>query len=98
MFVDFLWKVTPNQGFLCLPLQIAMTSLSSNRIPSLDGLHTISICLVIASHLGFSFGLVPFFNVGDLGVRIFFVISGFLITRLLVKEHDRQGSINLWRF
>ena len=75
-----------------------MSNLASSRIPSLDGLRTISIALVIASHLAFSFGHFNLFNAGDLGVRIFFVISGFLITGLLASEHDRSDGINLMRF
>jgi peptidoglycan/LPS O-acetylase OafA/YrhL len=71
---------------------------TSTRIPSLDGLRTISITLVIASHLAFSFGHFNLFNAGDLGVRIFFVISGFLITGLLMAEQERTDGINLLRF
>ncbi len=43
------------------------------------------------------FGRDPF-GLGDLGVRIFFVISGFLITTLLLKELDRTGEISLRKF
>src|SRR5437868_1308237 len=62
------------------------------RIPSLDGLRAVAIGLVLVSHLA---GARHFFSmhavgtlgdVGNLGVRLFFVISGFLITRLLLKE------------
>jgi peptidoglycan/LPS O-acetylase OafA/YrhL len=70
----------------------------SNRIPSLDGLRTISIALVIGSHFAFSFGHFNLFNAGDLGVRIFFVISGFLITGLLMSEYERSDEISLMRF
>jgi peptidoglycan/LPS O-acetylase OafA/YrhL len=69
-----------------------------HRIPSLDGLRTISIALVIASHFAFAFGHTNLFNAGDLGVRIFFVISGFLITGLLMSEFERNRSISLTRF
>jgi peptidoglycan/LPS O-acetylase OafA/YrhL len=70
----------------------------TNRIPSLDGLRTISIALVMASHLAFAFGHFNLFNAGDLGVRIFFVISGFLITGLLIGEHERNETVSLTKF
>jgi peptidoglycan/LPS O-acetylase OafA/YrhL len=73
------------------------------RIPSLDGLRAISIALVLVSHLEPT-GLVPglwrlnYLLPGNLGVRVFFVISGFLITSLLVTEHARYGRIKVGRF
>jgi peptidoglycan/LPS O-acetylase OafA/YrhL len=54
--------------------------------------------LVIASHLAFLLGFSGFYNVGDLGVRVFFVISGFLITGLLIEETDGKGKIDLLKF
>jgi peptidoglycan/LPS O-acetylase OafA/YrhL len=65
------------------------------RIPSLDGLRAIAVSLVIACHFGNDYELPYFNNLGDLGVRMFFVISGFLITGLLLKELDRTGEISL---
>jgi peptidoglycan/LPS O-acetylase OafA/YrhL len=70
------------------------------RIPSLDGLRAISIALVVAGHLGKS-GHAPkiFWDVyAALGVKIFFVISGYLITTILLREHDRTSNINLREF
>lgn len=61
-------------------------------IPSLDGLRTISIMIVFVSHAGYS--SVP----GGLGVSIFFVISGFLITTLLRIEADTYGHVSLREF
>ena len=76
----------------------------SNRVPSLDGLRAISIVLVLIHHLaGTEYSFVPasFANalgLGELGVRVFFVISGFLITNLLLQELETGGTINLPRF
>lgn len=77
------------------------------RIPSLDGLRAVAILLVIQSHLAggrysllnLGTGHFPFrFAYGNLGVRIFFVISGFLITTLLLQEQNRQGRISIKQF
>jgi peptidoglycan/LPS O-acetylase OafA/YrhL len=57
----------------------------------LDGLRGVAILLVLAFH----FGLLPG---GSLGVDIFFVLSGFLITSLLAEEWQRRGSISLKQF
>jgi peptidoglycan/LPS O-acetylase OafA/YrhL len=73
-----------------------------DHLPSLDGLRAISISLVLLGHLGGTRGLARLnFGIGDyahLGVVIFFVISGFLITRLLLSEHTKKGSVSLKLF
>lgn len=61
--------------------------------PEIEGLRAIAILLVIAAHFG-----IPGFNAGFIGVDIFFVISGRLITSILVREHENHGRINLPRF
>jgi peptidoglycan/LPS O-acetylase OafA/YrhL len=61
--------------------------------PELDGLRGISILMVLLLHFGFRF--LPG---GFLGVDIFFVLSGFLITSLLVSEQNRFGKISLKAF
>ncbi len=61
--------------------------------PHLDGLRGISILLVAISHAGLG-KLVP----GGLGVTVFFFISGYLITSLLVSERERTGQIDLYSF
>lgn len=70
----------------------------SNRIPSLDGLRTISIALVIIGHWLHVLGYGSAGNLGNLGVRVFFVISGFLITGLLLKELEKTSGVNLLKF
>lgn len=71
---------------------------STARIPSLDGLRSISIALVVAGHFFHVLGLGDSGNLGNLGVRVFFVISGFLITGLLVREVEKTSTINLLKF
>jgi peptidoglycan/LPS O-acetylase OafA/YrhL len=79
-----------------------MTSTSpTDRIPSLDGLRAVAIALVIVSHLqgtrGFPHFSLPV-ELGSLGVRVFFVISGLLITTLMLQEHRKYGSVSVARF
>ena len=68
--------------------------------PALDGLRAISILLVLTVHLRLiaphSKAFLPLG--GFLGVDVFFVISGFLITSLLLAEHRQSGSISLRNF
>ena len=68
----------------------------ANRIPSLDGLRAMSILLVIIGHFGGGVGTPVIFSA--LGVQVFFVLSGYLITTLLQKEHQREGGIDLAAF
>ncbi|MFF5147806.1 acyltransferase family protein [Streptomyces sp. NPDC013157] len=63
------------------------------RVPGLDGLRTVAVAVVIAYHV--EPDLLPG---GSVGVDVFFTISGFVITRLLVAEHSRTGRIGLWSF
>jgi peptidoglycan/LPS O-acetylase OafA/YrhL len=75
---------------------------TTDHMPSLDGLRAISIFLVLLGHLKGTQGFAEFNSgVGDyahLGVVVFFVISGFLITRLLLSEHAKNGHISLKLF
>jgi len=74
---------------------------SQRAIPGLDGLRAISIVFVLLAHLS---GTRHFPNsrwlmgLGELGVRVFFVISGYLITTILLEELGRKGTISLPRF
>ena len=71
-----------------------------SRIPSLDGVRAIAIAMVCVSHLSQSVGAPThhFSSFGNLGVRIFFVLSGFLITKLLLHELELRGRISLRNF
>src|SRR5256885_5838394 len=75
----------------------------NSRVASLDGLRAISIAFVILGHLAGTRGFpivkaaVPA-ALAALGVRVFFVISGFLITRLLLIEQEKTGSVRLATF
>ena len=60
-------------------------------VPALDGLRAVAILGVLGVHL---FGL----SGGFYGVDLFFVLSGFLITTLLLEEHDREGRVSLRAF
>ena len=59
----------------------------------IEGLRAVSVLLVIAGHAG-----VPFLTGGFIGVDVFFVISGFLITGLLYRESTTTGRISLSGF
>jgi len=69
--------------------------LGSRRFPGLDGLRAIAATMVIFYHFG---GPNWTFLSGWVGVYIFFVLSGFLITTLLLREQDRTGRISLSNF
>jgi peptidoglycan/LPS O-acetylase OafA/YrhL len=74
------------------------------RIQSLDGLRAVSILLVVLGHAYVAaFGpkgmmALVVASLADLGVGIFFVISGFLITTLLLQEQAKYGKFSLKRF
>jgi len=61
--------------------------------PALDGLRALAVLAVVAYHLGYAQ-----IRGGFLGVDVFFVLSGYLITSLLLLEHERTGRISLRAF
>ncbi len=77
-----------------------------NYVPSLNGLRAISIFIVFFHHLNAAgtFGafhapsFLSFLFDGNFGVNVFFVISGFLITTLLIAEEQKNGTISLKNF
>jgi peptidoglycan/LPS O-acetylase OafA/YrhL len=75
---------------------------TQRTVPSLDGLRAISIAFVLIAHLiaacHVSGALSHLGKLGEFGVRIFFVISGYLITSILLAELRRKGRVSLPRF
>lgn len=68
------------------------SSLSQRKIPSLDGLRAVAVLLVIAFHLH-----VRFIPEGR-GVLTFFVLSGFLITWMMLQESESTGDVSVRNF
>ena len=68
----------------------------SGRIPSLDGLRAFAVLFVIVSHVDRYFAGA--WALGHFGVTAFFVISGFLITLLMIRERRKTGSVSVKRF
>ncbi|MCK7593083.1 acyltransferase family protein [Pseudomarimonas salicorniae] len=62
-------------------------------IPSLDGIRALAVCLVFFAHGGLQW-IIP----GGLGVTVFFVLSGYLITTLMRREHAASGRLDLPAF
>ena len=85
---------------------MSVTRLESNRIASFDGLRALAIVLVLAGHCcdnyfrssGIPLWMTEIVGNSSFGVRLFFVLSGFLITSLLMKERQATGHISLSRF
>ncbi len=63
------------------------------HVPGLDGLRAIAVVVVVLFHAGFTGA-----SGGFLGVSLFFTLSGFLITTLLLDEFDRTDDVSLRRF
>jgi peptidoglycan/LPS O-acetylase OafA/YrhL len=75
--------------YLTLPMMTA----HPGPVPSLDGLRGVSILVVLLAHF-VSSKMFP----GGVGVYVFFVISGFLITRLMFLEVNQTGAVSLLGF
>lgn len=61
--------------------------------PGLDGVRAIAVLVVLVAHFGLAH-IIP----GGFGVTIFFFISGFLITRLLIAERENSGKVQFGKF
>ncbi len=104
--VEYTIYVNDRNTFTCYILVIHLrpaTKQMKKTIPGLNGLRAISIIIVIFSHLNlraYEGKLVhgTHFLDGQFGVTIFFVLSGFLITTLLMREERQDGTISLGGF
>ncbi|NKF22956.1 acyltransferase family protein [Solimonas marina] len=78
------------------------TTRPQGRIDGLDGLRAISILIVLIGHGAHTVGVPVFMQtfseMGIVGVELFFTISGFIITHLLLRERARDGNIDLRKF
>ena len=70
-----------------------MTTSRLGYRPALDGIRALAVLGVMSAHTG-----VRYFRWGYLGVDVFFVLSGFLITTILLEEYRATGRISLSRF
>ena len=71
------------------------------HIPALDGVRGVAIALVMMLHAGAILRDLPiaaYLQWGWMGVDLFFVLSGYLITALLIREHDLRGHIDVRSF
>ena len=74
------------------PSQQFFRNLAQQQIPSLGGVRGIAAYTVVLSHSVLRGGF------GTLAVNVFFVLSGFLITQLFIKEYEKRGNISLRNF
>ena len=72
------------------PEQVSLQTPETHNRKDIQGLRAIAILTVLFAHARF-----PFFTGGFVGVDVFFVISGFLITGLLIKEYSGKGRISI---
>ncbi len=66
--------------------------------PEIDGMRAIAVVSVMIYHLKISIGDTTLLKGGFLGVDLFFVLSGFLITQILIREFNTAGSISIRQF
>jgi peptidoglycan/LPS O-acetylase OafA/YrhL len=70
-----------------------VTGRRAGRVPALDGMRAVACLTVMAYHVD-----LPGFGGGWLGLDVFFVLSGYLITGLLLAEQEQTGDVDLRRF
>jgi peptidoglycan/LPS O-acetylase OafA/YrhL len=69
-------------------------STAHHRVPALDGLRGLAVLMVVVSHISSYHAEL----LGPAGVSIFFILSGYLITSLLLTEQDRWGKVSMSAF
>ena len=87
---------SPAPALAAVPAPASGASLRPSGLPylaGLDGLRALAVIAVVLYHAG-----LDFMPAGFLGVEIFFVISGYLITSLLLSEHAATSAVSLRRF
>lgn len=84
------------KSFFNSPINKVPALLDKSYYNGLDGLRGLAVIIVVLSHIGEGTHW-PYFR-GLIGVEIFFVLSGFLITTLLIKEKIQTGKISLKNF
>jgi peptidoglycan/LPS O-acetylase OafA/YrhL len=77
---------------LTISLDIPYNNAPMRHVPALDGLRAVAILSVMTFHAG-----LPLALGGSLGVDVFFVISGWLITTILIDEIERTGTMIISR-
>src|SRR4029077_13357920 len=75
-----------------MPIPVSQEPSSSFR-PDIEGMRGIAVLLVVMFHCG-----IPGFNGGFIGVDVFFALSGYLITGLILNEIARTGKLSFRNF
>src|SRR6476661_4253525 len=87
-------RVVPDQPEPCDGIPAMTVDYRLGRRPALDALRGFAVLLVVVSHSVWS----DPGSGGPVGVTLFFVLSGFLITRLLIEEQHSTGGVSLRSF
>lgn len=80
-------------GSTSISAHVRSTRAAASHVNSLDGVRAIAVLMVLVFHAG-----TPGFGAGWIGVDIFFALSGFLITTLLIREFETYGRISYGGF
>src|SRR5690554_3254381 len=84
---------TGDRGHAARAAAAPISPSAGQYLPGLDGIRGLAVAAVLLYHAD-----LPVGEGGFLGVSAFFTLSGFLITSILLREHDRTGSFDLRAF